>query len=95
MGAAVVTRSPFDDHCRPLSMQSSQSKSAAAMVKPFTVWVVDDDPDLRHMVSSYLLDQGYEACALGDGRQLIARLEFQRPDLLVLDLMMPGDDGLV
>lgn len=49
MGAAVVTRSPFDDHCRPLSMQSSQSKSAAAMVKPFTVWVVDDAPDLRHI----------------------------------------------
>jgi two-component system phosphate regulon response regulator OmpR len=65
-----------------------------AMGKPSTIWVVDDDPDLRQMVSTYLLDQGYDVRALSDGRQLMARLEFQRPDLLVLDLMLPGEDGL-
>jgi len=64
------------------------------MGKPSTIWVADDDPDLRHMVSSYLLDQGYKVRALSDDRQLMARLEFQRPGLSVLDLMMPGDDGL-
>ena len=58
------------------------------------VWVVDDDPELRKMVGTYLLDQGYDVRSLCDVKQLEARLEFQRPDLLVLDLMMPGDDGL-
>lgn len=58
------------------------------------VWVVDDDPDLRQMVGTYLLDQGYDVRCLSDVKQLEARLEFQRPDLLVLDLMLPGDDGL-
>ena len=58
------------------------------------IWVGDDDPDLRKMVGTYLMDQGYDVRCLCDVKQLEARLEFQRPDLVVLDLMMPGDDGL-
>ena len=58
------------------------------------IWVIDDDPELRKMVGTYLIDQGYEVRCLCDVKQMEARLEFQRPDLLVLDLMMPGDDGL-
>jgi two-component system, OmpR family, phosphate regulon response regulator OmpR len=64
------------------------------MNRAHTIWVVDDDPELRQLLSSYLTDQGYEVRCLNDGRQLIARLEFQRPDLVVLDLMLPGEDGL-
>jgi two-component system phosphate regulon response regulator OmpR len=64
------------------------------MAKAQTIWVVDDDPELRQLLSTYLNDQGYEVRTLNDGKQLSARLEFQRPDLVVLDLMMPGDDGL-
>ena len=58
------------------------------------VWVVDDDPELRRMLATYLGEQGYEVRTLVDGAQLLARLQAQRPDLLVLDLMLPGDDGL-
>jgi len=58
------------------------------------IWVVDDDTELRQMVGTYLIDQGYDVRCLSDVKQLEARLEFQRPDLIVLDLMMPGDDGL-
>jgi two-component system phosphate regulon response regulator OmpR len=64
------------------------------MSRTQTIWVVDDDPELRQLLGSYLTDQGYEVRCLTDGRQLMARLEFQRPDLVVLDLMLPGDDGL-
>ena len=66
----------------------------AVSTRPSMVWVVDDDPELRKMVGTYLLDQGYDVRCLCDVKQFEARLEFQRPDLLVLDLMMPGDDGL-
>lgn len=59
-----------------------------------TIWVVDDDPELRRMVGTYLIDQGYDVRCLADGAQLMARLAGQRPDLVVLDLMLPGDDGL-
>ena len=46
------------------------------------------------MVGTYLIDQGYDVRCLCDVKQMEARLEFQRPDLVVLDLMLPGDDGL-
>jgi len=64
------------------------------MAKAQTIWVLDDDPELRQLLNTYLSDQGYEVRTLNDGKQLSARLEFQRPHLLVLDLMLPGDDGL-
>ena len=64
------------------------------MAKASMIWVVDDDPELRQMVGTYLIDQGYDVRSLCDVKQFEARLEFQRPDLVVLDLMMPGDDGL-
>ena len=64
------------------------------MTRSSMIWVVDDDPDLRQMVGTYLIDQGYDVRCLSDVKQFEARLEFQRPDLVVLDLMMPGDDGL-
>ena len=63
------------------------------MPRTSMIWVVDDDPDLRQMVGTYLLDQGYDVRSLSDVKQLEARLEFQRPDLIVLDLMMPEMDG--
>ncbi|MGA1304659.1 MAG: response regulator [Cyanobium sp.] len=68
------------------------------MARPHRIWVVDDDPEVRSLLTTYLKDQGYEVRTLADGAQLKARLEGQlggeRPDLLVLDLMLPGEDGL-
>ncbi len=68
------------------------------MGRPHRIWVVDDDPELRRMLATYLGEQGYEVRCLEGGAQLLARLEGrlgqERPDLLVLDLMLPGDDGL-
>jgi two-component system phosphate regulon response regulator OmpR len=68
------------------------------MVRPHRVWVVDDDPEVRSLLATYLSDQGYAVRTLADGAQLKARLEGQlggeRPDVLVLDLMLPGEDGL-
>ncbi|MEB3170273.1 MAG: response regulator [Synechococcaceae cyanobacterium] len=58
------------------------------------VWVVDDDAEIRRMLATYLGEQGYDVRTLADGAQLMARLQSQRPDLVVLDLMLPGDDGL-
>jgi two-component system phosphate regulon response regulator OmpR len=64
------------------------------MARPHRIWVVDDDPEIRQLLSTYLGDQGYDVRCLAGGEQLQARLQGQRPDLLVLDLMLPGDDGL-
>lgn len=58
------------------------------------IWVVDDDPEQRRLLGTYLCDQGYDVRCLASGEQMMARLQSQRPDLVVLDVMLPGDDGL-
>ena len=48
------------------------------MGKAQTIWVLDDDPELKQLLNTYLSEQGYEVRTLNDGKQLKARLEFQR-----------------
>jgi two-component system phosphate regulon response regulator OmpR len=64
------------------------------MAKAAKVWLVDDDPELREMLGVYLAKEGYEVRCLETAEQCLSLLNVQRPDLLVLDLMLPGDDGL-
>ncbi|MCK3779439.1 response regulator [Ensifer sesbaniae] len=59
------------------------------------VLIVDDDREIRELVSSYLKKNGLRATAVADGRQMRSFLEGDTVDLIVLDVMMPGDDGLV
>jgi len=58
------------------------------------VWVIDDDSELRKLLDEYLSTQGFDVRALPDARDLQRRLARERPDLLVLDVMLPGADGL-
>lgn len=58
------------------------------------ILVVDDDAELRDLLREYLVKQGIEVSVLHDAGALERRLERERPDLIVLDLMMPGVDGL-
>ena len=56
--------------------------------------VVDDDPGIRDLLSRYLGQQGYRVSAVGDGAEMDAWLVDHTPDLVILDLMLPGEDGL-
>ena len=58
------------------------------------ILVVDDDADIRGMVADYLKKNGLRATTAADGREMRAVLERSVVDLIVLDLMMPGEDGL-
>ncbi|MDR2786805.1 MAG: response regulator [Candidatus Accumulibacter sp.] len=58
------------------------------------ILLVDDDPDLRQLLATYLGRHGFDTLLLPDTRQLDAFLERYQPQLIVLDLMMPGEDGL-
>jgi two-component system phosphate regulon response regulator OmpR len=58
------------------------------------ILIVDDDAELRDLLRDYLVRQGIEVSVLHDAANLERRLERERPDLIVLDLMMPGVDGL-
>ncbi len=58
------------------------------------VLVVDDDRRLRELVVRYLSEQGFEARAVSDAAGMDKQLARERYDLMVLDLMLPGEDGL-
>ena len=58
------------------------------------VMVVDDDPTVREVVLSYLRAHGHDALEADTGEAALRLLEERRPDLVVLDLMLPGVDGL-
>ncbi len=58
------------------------------------VLVVDDEPTIAEVVARYLERAGYRARIAGDGLGAIEAAVAQRPDLVVLDLMLPGIDGL-
>ena len=58
------------------------------------VLVVDDDPGIRRLLTRYLTEQGYQTAAVGDGKGMDQWLQDNQPDLIILDLMLPGEDGL-
>ncbi|MGF6763809.1 two-component system phosphate regulon response regulator OmpR [Paraburkholderia sp. GAS33] len=61
---------------------------------PIQVLLVDDDADLRDLLRTFFQQRGIEFSVLHDANQLMRRLERERPSIVVLDLMMPGIDGL-
>lgn len=61
---------------------------------PETILVVDDDARLRNRLRGFLEREGYDAHALPGGAELRAFLNSRPADLVILDLMMPGEDGL-
>jgi len=58
------------------------------------VLVVDDEPTVRDVVARYLERDGYVVREVGDGDEVAAAIESFRPDLVVLDVMLPGTSGL-
>lgn len=59
-----------------------------------TILVVDDKQSLRQMVRSYLEQEGFRVVEAADGREALFAARHHKPDLIVLDLMMPEMDGL-
>jgi two-component system response regulator MtrA len=58
------------------------------------VLVVDDDPALSEMLGIVLRNEGFEPSFVGDGDSALAAFRTTKPDLVLLDLMLPGTDGL-
>jgi CheY-like chemotaxis protein len=58
-----------------------------------TVLVVDDDPGIQELLVALLEDEGYAVLVAGDGLEALDALAVARPDIIVLDMMMPRMDG--
>jgi len=60
---------------------------------PGKILVVDDDPDILDALAMILESRGYQVCTARDGIEGLANLKAERPDLMILDLLMPKMDG--
>ena len=58
------------------------------------IFIVDDEPELRGLLTTYLSKEGYDVNAVEDGTALDLYLSRQSVDMVILDLMLPGEDGL-
>ena len=65
-----------------------------SIIRPDKVVVVDDDARIRDLLRRYLSQEGFEVMVAEDGKNLNRILQREAVDLIVLDLMLPGEDGL-
>ena len=84
-GAADLVFCPVDRHSRRVDANGDPRGS---------LLVVDDEPTITDVLSRYLERAGYETRVAADGPQALELAGDRRPDLVILDLMLPGLDGL-
>jgi CheY-like chemotaxis protein len=80
-----------------LEITQNEERSTLALTLPsapeIRVLVVDDNEDLLHFYRRYLQDTRYQITALTDGTLLLEHVETLRPDVIILDVMLPATDG--
>jgi CheY-like chemotaxis protein len=87
-GAADVIEKPINREELMVALRRTLS------ARPRRILIVDDQPDDRDLLSSYLEDEGAEIRTASDGREALRMLEAYTPDLVLLDLLMPNLDGI-
>jgi PAS domain S-box-containing protein len=75
------------------SHRDSEEHDVAHEIGAETILVIDDDPDVRAFISESLAEQGYNVFQANDGRSGLSAYAAERPDLVVLDFIMPGLSG--
>jgi two-component system OmpR family response regulator len=84
-------------HCRAAAPLNGGSTHQGQKNKSLTmdhILIVDDDPNIRQLLRDYLRDMGYDASTAGNGAEMARIIRTSQVDLVVLDLMLDGEDGL-
>lgn len=76
-----------------LAFTFDQGEMMAAVDRKATVLIADDDPEILTMLSIRLQSRGYATIEASDGTEAIAKVQAHSPDLVLLDVMMPGKTG--
>jgi len=75
---------------------SAQASAAQGAIAPSPhILVVEDDREIRELINRFLRQNGYRVTVVGDGPGMRKALADRRFDLVILDLMLPGEDGLI
>jgi two-component system alkaline phosphatase synthesis response regulator PhoP len=85
---------PCDSKQTVKSLEGSPVRIAYNIPVPKKILLVDDEPEILEICRDYLKASGYEVVTARDGRQGLASTRREKPDLVVLDLMLPEMDGL-
>ena len=72
----------------------AMSTRVPAMTQQQRILVVDDDAEIRFLISDYLTRAGYRVDTAGDSEAMWQQIALAQPSLIVLDVMLPGEDGL-
>jgi two-component system, OmpR family, alkaline phosphatase synthesis response regulator PhoP len=75
-------------------MVKMQTASASRVGRRKTILVVDDDMDLNEVMCNFLSDAGYETYSAYDGKEGMTMTREVKPDLVLLDIMLPNVDGI-
>jgi two-component system, OmpR family, response regulator len=83
-------------HKQATSINSSCMPGSSLIEKDLhaRILVVDDEPEICELIQEYLADEGYAVSAANDGAGMRRVLQEKSTDLVILDLMLPGEDGL-
>jgi DNA-binding response OmpR family regulator len=79
---------------RTTGQEAPGARPACEAATMSTILIVDDEPIVREVVAQYLRQEGFSVEAAADGHEALRAFARARPDLVLLDLMLPGVDGL-
>jgi PAS domain S-box-containing protein len=82
-----------DEAVSEAAARTEEPVGTTVPLAPVSVLVIDDDPDVRGFIVTSLEEQGYRVREASDGREGLAAIERETPDLIVLDFIMPGLSG--
>jgi CheY-like chemotaxis protein len=73
--------------------EARETSTLETLPSKLRVLVVDDEPNIRRLLQFHLARAGYEVETATDGLEALEQVRLRRPDILILDVMMPGPDG--
>ena len=91
LGPRVGADGPASDQEPPAG--ALQKLGPGEQTRPMRILLVDDDPDIRLLAGLELRKDGHDVAEAADGEEAVYRAATERPDVIVLDLMMPRRDG--
>jgi PAS domain S-box-containing protein len=94
-GTAVMLLFKKSDHdgAKDAAAGASEQSPLQPEVQSASILVIDDDPDVRGFIAAALEEQGYRVRQASDGREGLLEVEHEKPDLVIVDFIMPGVSG--
>ncbi|MFH1996575.1 MAG: response regulator [Candidatus Omnitrophota bacterium] len=98
LGITAALKKDFSNHYmmkRILELLKERKITASSGKRTGSILIVDDEVEIRRLLSTFLEKKGYEVTPVGSGEEALSGIKTKKPDLVLLDVRMPGMDGLM